>query len=524
MCAEFRMLLLLLLHFLACNNAKQYCKYSDSCWPRDAEWEKLACSLNGKVHRIKSSDYMQCFRQGTSSENITSAANGICMQYHDCAREFCKKDNPWNLPGYSVEVLDETDVQKTITFANKHNMAITVKTSGHSYSGSSTAKDSLLIWMHKFKAYFNGVDDVIKNFADSCGTTYPDTIRVGGGQVWGDVYRALGSDYNIVGGYCLSVSAAGGWLQGMGLSLMSRRYGLGIDNVLGYDVVLPSGIHARADACTNTDLFWALRGGGGGTWGVVTSVHYKVHPAENALQLTMVIQNPTSTPVAVDSWIRKWVELSPHLDRRWGGNWLTTGLRLFFVGTEKDARSTFITHLEQWRECLPKHEKENVIIQISKGKSYWDLRRTQNEIGTGIGNTNVASRLIPRDFVVNNPKKVVEILKRTLADVTFAPHYFLGGAVSDVDIEETAVHPAMRKAVWQINTFTDEISAFVRTEVKNSGTGINHSSPVEPDWRNALWGKNLKRLQCLKKQLDPENRFNCWHCVGYQGKEYSTTS
>lgn len=74
-------------------------------------------------------------------------------------------------------------------------------------------------------------------------------------------------------------SAVGGWLQGSsGLSFSPRRYGLGVDQVVGFTVVLADGDVVTADACTNPDLFWALRGIGGGTYGVVTHAHYKLHP------------------------------------------------------------------------------------------------------------------------------------------------------------------------------------------------------------------------------------------------------
>ena len=503
---------------------KEYCYRSDSCWPTQSQWKDLRDSLKGTTHQLEEDDYKECIEQGGNSFNISAAGNGICMQYHDCSRQFCLKDSPWNVPAYSVEALNVGDVQKAIAFANKHNIPVTVKTSGHNYAGSSTGKDSLLIWMHNFESYLQSVNDVKRNFTDTCGTKYSHAVKVGGGQVWDSVYRALGSDYHIIGGYCLTVSAAGGWLQGSGLSAMSRKYGIGIDNVLSFEVVLANGIFAYADACTNPDLFWALRGGGGGTWGVVTSVHFKLHPVEPVLEFTMSITNVLSTPSIVNSWIKKWVTISPNLDRRWGGYFLSNFLFLNFVGSEKDARSTFIDDFEHWRECLPKSQKNNVVYSFKQGKSYFDTRGGEEDISTletGRRPYNIASRLVPRDFVVNNPRKAARMLKRLMMD-TFVdvPHYFLGGAITDPESEATAVHPAMRKAVWQIHTYTDKFRNYVRKMVKDTGAGYNHAHFVEPDWRNAFWGSNLKRLQCLKKQYDPENRFNCWHCIGYQGKEF----
>ena len=52
-----------------------------------------------------------------------------------------------------------------------------------------------------------------------------------------------------------------------------------------------------------------------------------------------------------------------------------------------------------------------------------------------------------------------------------------------------------------------------------TGAGLNHGAKDEPNWRDAFWGSNRARLESLKKELDPENRFNCFHCVGYQGVE-----
>ena len=333
------------------------------------------------------------------------------------------------------------------------------------------------------------------------------------------VYRALGSDYHNYCGYCLTVSAAG-WLQGSGLSAMSRKYGIGIDNVLSFEVVLANGIFAYADACTNSDLFWALRGGGGETWGVVTSVHFKLHPVEPVLEFTMSITNVLSSLSIVNSWIKNW----PNLDRRWAGFFLSNFLLLYFVGLEKDARSTFIDDFEHWRECLPKSQKNDVVYSFKQGKSYFDVRSGEENIetlDTGLRPYSIASRLVPRDFVVNNPRKAARMLERLMMDTAVsALNYFLGGAVNDPEADATAVHPAMRKAVWQIHTFTDKFRDYVRKVVKDTGAGYNHASHVELDWRNAFWGSNLKRLQSLKKQYDPENRFNCWHCISYQGKEF----
>jgi len=97
--------------------------------------------------------------------------------------------------------------------------------------------------------------------------------------------------------------------------------------------------------------------------------------------------------------------------------------------------------------------------------------------------------------------------------------YFLGGAVNDVGEDETAVNPAMRRSLLQMMPFKEEVIQKLRDVFPDSGVGVNHAASNEPDWKYQFWGSNLERLQTLKNKWDPENRFNCWHCIGYLSKE-----
>ena len=83
----------------------------------------------------------------------------------------------------------------------------------------------------------------------------------------------------VVGGYAQTVGASGGYVQGGGHGSMGPKYGLAVDNVLEFDVVTADGSLLTVNSCNNPDLFWALRGGGGGTFGVVTRTVYKAHEA-----------------------------------------------------------------------------------------------------------------------------------------------------------------------------------------------------------------------------------------------------
>jgi hypothetical protein len=153
------------------------------------------------------------------------------------------------------------------------------------------------------------------------------------------------------------VSAAGGWLQGGGLSFTSRKYGLGVDNVIDYRVVLADGTIVVADACKNTDLFYALRGGGGGTYGVVTHINYKVHPVTPIVAVDFGVYGTNNIDVVrnqsfrriVKQWMTYWVEKSPTLDNNWcGGAFFHSRGHLLYCGTLNDARTSFLSEFENW--------------------------------------------------------------------------------------------------------------------------------------------------------------------------------
>ena len=261
-----------------------YCSPSDPCWPNNTAWNTLKSQLSSNALHplnadVKSNEeiYGVCTAIGytTYAYNVSLQAP-ICFQHHDCSKEYCNKTANWNLPEYEVIAKSENDIQKTVIFAKNLKIPITIKTTGHSFSGQSTGRGSININMKEFS---EGSETWVKNsHTDSCGTFTRDSVRVGGGQRWMDVYKTVGNKYDIIGGGGLTVSAAGGWLGGGGLSTMHRTYGLGVDNLLEINIIDANGEKRRIDACSNQELWWALRGGGAGTFGVVTSVVYRIYP------------------------------------------------------------------------------------------------------------------------------------------------------------------------------------------------------------------------------------------------------
>lgn len=388
------------------------------------------------------------------------------------------------------------------------------------FVGSSTMSDSINIWMAHYPK-----DGTIKaDFRNSCGQRFT-TVGIHGGEIWDDVFQAVRGRYHVVSGDTRTVSAAGGWLQGVGLSHTCRKYGLGVDNVVSFDVVLPEGRQVTADLCQNTDLFWALRGGGGGTFGVVTHVEYKLHPKTSVTEV--IFQISVKTAASTRAFLKYWAKATPFLDNRVGGAYFTAdGFGLFIVGDEEVALEVFLDDFRAWFEgtFIPLGFHGTWFFDVHDswysamgGSSSFD-RVPQGGDGPG-----ASTRLIPHDMVVRNPNKIVEFLVDLDVQAAYWGAYWIGGAVNDVRANATAVHPVMRKSIWAITTTNVKGAKLVRSFLPNtiSGCSFNHQSGSEPNWRISLWGKDhYNRLLGIKNRYDPSRRLNCWHCVGYQGVEY----
>ena len=115
---------------------------------------------------------------------------------------------------------------------------------------------------------------------------------------------------------------------------MSRYHGLGVDNVVSFNVVLADGSLVVADKCSHPDLFWALRGGGGGTFGVVTSAVYRVHETMGVSYINIVIGDQNgAAPVSLwRKWLDFWIEQSAALDSKHGAYWSYTFVHMYYLG------------------------------------------------------------------------------------------------------------------------------------------------------------------------------------------------
>jgi hypothetical protein len=166
-------------------------------------------------------------------------------------------------PRLIANCADVADVITAVHFGRQQELRVSIRGGGHNAGGLGVCDDGLVIDLSPIK--YVHVDPAAR------------TARVGGGCTWGDVDHATHAFGLAVPSGIISTTGVGGLTLGGGIGHLTRQYGLTIDNLLAADVVLADGRFVVASADENSDLFWALRGGGG-NFGVVTSFLFRAHP------------------------------------------------------------------------------------------------------------------------------------------------------------------------------------------------------------------------------------------------------
>jgi FAD/FMN-containing dehydrogenase len=177
---------------------------------------------------------------------------------------------------YAVAARNVHDIAEAVNFARQNDLRLVVKGGGHSYQGTSNAPDSLLIWTW----HMNDIAMHPAFVPQGCAHALPPqpAVTLGAGTIWMQAYDAVttrGGKY-VQGGGCATVGVAG-LIQSGGFGSYSKHYGLAAGGLLEAEVVTADGRIRVANACTNPDLFWALKGGGGSSFGVVSKVTVRVH-------------------------------------------------------------------------------------------------------------------------------------------------------------------------------------------------------------------------------------------------------
>lgn len=251
---------------------------SDPDWPSPAQWDALKRQVGGRL--IPVTDPFAPCKSAPSSPACAARMEELKNQYWIGEQPGATQISGWldawtSAPSvYAVAAKSAQDVAAAVSFAREHRLRLVIKGGAHSYLGTSNAPDSLLIWTHEMREVTT--HDAFQ--PQGCPGQPRKAVTMEAGARWMDAYQVVttrGGRY-VQGGGCTTVGVAG-YLTGGGFGSFSKRFGLAAGSLLEAEVVTADGKIRIANACTNPDLFWALKGGGGGTFGVVTKLTVATH-------------------------------------------------------------------------------------------------------------------------------------------------------------------------------------------------------------------------------------------------------
>jgi FAD/FMN-containing dehydrogenase len=548
----------------------------DPEWPSDEAWTELGKRLEGRLIKVE-----QPFEVCASSPEA-------------CAKLFKDLKNPYYLgdePGltqtlgwvgawtsrpsvFAVAAKTTQDVVAAVNFGRLRNLRLVVRGGAHSYQGSSNAADSLLIWTRPMR-------EVVLHDAfvgSGCeGQVEPQpAVTVEAGAIWGHVYNEVMAKAGryVQGGGCLTVGVAG-FINGGGFGSLSKTFGLGAASLLEAEVVTADGDVKLANACSNSDLFWALKGGGAG-FGVVTRLTLQTHDLPDHIgRLNGEIRAQSD-----DAWRRlvsKTIDFYREalFNPNWGeqlrfrpGNILAFHMA-FHSLDQSEAEAVWRPFLD-WIASSPQdYEVVSALeFRVAAGRQMWDPAAMRQIPGVvvaddrpGAGEDDIfnagdqaeagqviyayQSLWLPAALLEGEARgRLVEALIVGAKHRQVSLHFnkgLAGGRPEAIErARDTAMNPAVADAFALAIIGAGGAPAYpgvaghepddeeAREGAASAGEAMNalrelvpkaasyvwETDYFEPNWQESFWGDNYARLLVIKRKYDPEGLFFLHHGVG----------
>ncbi|WP_161800978.1 FAD-binding oxidoreductase [Kitasatospora griseola] len=409
------------------------------------------------------------------------------------------------------------DVRETLAFARRHGLPLAARSGSHSYGGWSTSP-GITLDLGRMNAVATGAG----------------TATIGGGALLIDAYDALlAENLSIPAGSCPTVGIAGLTLGG-GLGSVCRAYGLTCDRLVSAVVVTADGRIRECSAEREPELFWALRGGGGGNFGVVTGFTFRTHPTTEVTRASLQWSWRDAARV-VDAW-QRWAPTRP--DEEWsclglsaeptGG--CTVAVSVYVLGDGPNVADTLVAAVG----VEPVGLRSEVISYREMIMSMTGSQGTVSQLHlTGRTPDAVldrppfvaASNFFPVHLPPAGIHALVAAVARRAADG--GPGYVLldslRGAVGRVAPDATAfVHrdalfSAQYHCMFDPGTpaaALDRAARWLRgvRRAMRPWAGdrayVNYADPYLDDYARAYYGANLPRLVAVKAAYDPDGFFD----------------
>ncbi|KAE8409328.1 hypothetical protein BDV37DRAFT_293887 [Aspergillus pseudonomiae] len=551
------------------NSSSCRCQPHQSCWPSEQEWNSLNSTINGNLVAVRpiAAVCHEGDRNSSACKEVTAAwtnstwraAQPGAVQWENWEswpehNQTCYIESPRNTPCgqgqisfYSTLAKSAFDIQETVKFAKQHNLRLVIKNSGHDFLGRASAPGSLQILT-------NGMKDIklVDKFTPAGAPKGKDegaAVTIAAGVSLQELYAAVAArNRTVVAGTSHTVGAAGGYIQGGGHSALGPWKGMASDNALEFTIGTANGELVVANEYQNKDLFWALRGGGGGTFGVVVSVTVRTFDDAPLILTNLNITTSVGNPQYWDALTDFHASLPRINDAKGAGYyWMVPDIKLsentsvstltqiFIFPNQTDTAqidSLYAPLISKLNGTAGVYTQYASYAIPSVGFIFSNIFLTGSSDQTG-GVSLLGSRLFSRDLLSSNngSRKLTSVLRSIRVDPGSAiiGHLVAGGAVADnAGRVDSALNPAWRKAIthiviprgWEPNATLAEQEAVKRnlTDVEvpilrsvegdeKMGAYLNEANAYESEFQNSFWGENYQRLLDIKKKWDPESLF-----------------
>ena len=553
---------------------------SDAAWPSPDDWARLKAEVGGNLIR---------------PEPLLAACE-VDARSDACRARFKAMHNPFFLgdqaagtqvsgyldawtpapSAFAVTARNAADIAAAVNFARRHRLRLVVKGGGHSYFGTSNAPDSLLIWTRPMKAVTLTDAFIPRGAPASVAPVHAVTAEAG--AMWIDLYDAVTTKAGryVQGGGCTTVGVAG-HIQSGGFGSFSKAFGTSSGNLLEAEVVTADGVVRTVNAWRHPDLFWGLKGGGGGSLGVLTRVTLRTHDLPERFGWAgMAIK--AGSDAAYERLVARFLSFYGEslMNAHWGEQAAVQPdnvLKISLVSQGLDsagARAVWRPFID-WVNAAGAEYKwvRSPSIGAGAARDWWNVEGMKRDgsdsmryderpgapptHGWWSGDSDQVSAFLhgydsiwlPRDLLAPGRREtlaaaLVAASRRMAVQLHFnkglagAPPQALAGA------RDTAMNPDVLSAFALAIIATGGLptymallglkpdlafarrnaaavaasAAAVRTVAPRGGSYLSESNYFNEDWARAYWGSNHARLRGVKAKYDPEGLFFVHHGVG----------